>query len=190
MQSKKSLRKKARNWRDSLSSDEITVKSQKITDTLLQIIETKQFSVIMLYLDMESEVRTISLMHRLLKMGKTVLAPIMEPASRKLFPYQIINHNVDLVSSKYGMLQPDPQNCQLFSPEDIDLITVPGIAFDKKGYRIGYGGGYYDRFLKKCPRAFWVGLAFEAQLIPDALPAEWDLPVHQIVTEKRIIIGG
>lgn len=187
MQAKKSLRKKTRNRRDSLSPDEITVKSQKITDTLLQIIESNQFSAIMLYLDMESEVRTIPLMHWLLEVEKIVLAPIMEPTARKLFPYQIINHEVDLISSKYGMLQPDPQRCQLFPPEDIDLITVPGTAFDKKGYRIGYGGGYYDRFLKKCPQALWIGLAFEAQLIPDALPAEWDLPVHRIVTEKRII---
>ena len=186
-QSKVTLRKQARRRRDSLSPQEITAKSQKITDTLLQIIEANRFWVIMLYLDMGSEVRTIPLMHRLLDMGKTVLAPVMEPPARELSPCRIINHEVDLVLSKYGMLQPAPQHCQVFTPEDIDLITVPGIAFDAKGYRIGYGGGYYDRFLNKCPQALWVGLAFEAQLIPDALPEEWDIPVHQIVTEKRII---
>jgi 5-formyltetrahydrofolate cyclo-ligase len=127
-------------------------------------------------------------MHRLLDLGKIVLAPITKPDSKKLSPCQIINHEVDLVPSQYGMLQPDPRRCQAFPPENIDVVTVPGTAFDKKGYRIGYGGGYYDRFLKRCPQALWVGLAFEAQLIPDALPEEWDIPVHQIVTEERIII--
>ena len=187
-QSKANLRKQARRQRDSLPPQEITAKSQNITDNLLQIIEANQISVIMLYLDMGSEVLTVPLMHRLLDMEKTVLAPIMEPASRELSPCRIINHEVDLVLSKYGMLQPDPQRCQAFATESIDLITVPGVAFDTQGYRIGYGGGYYDRFLKKCPQALWVGLAFEAQLIPDALPEEWDIPVHQIVTEKRIIL--
>ena len=186
--SKITLRKQARRRRDSLSPQEITAKSQKITDILLQIIEANRFLVIMLYLDMGSEVRTIPLMHRLLDMGKTVLAPVMEPPARELSPCRIINHEVDLVLSKYGMLQPDPQCCQVFAPGKIDLVTVPGIAFDAKGYRIGYGGGYYDRFLKKCPQALWVGLAFEAQLIPDAFPEEWDVPVHQIVTEKRTIL--
>jgi 5-formyltetrahydrofolate cyclo-ligase len=187
-QSKANLRKQARRRRDSLSPQEITTKSQKITNILLQIIEANRFSVIMLYLDMGSEVCTIPLMRQLLDLGKIVLAPIMEPVSRELSPCRIINHEVDLVLSKYGMLQPDPQRCQVFAPESIDLITVPGIAFDAKGYRIGYGGGYYDRFLRKCPQALWVGLAFEAQLIPDALPEEWDIPVHQIVTERRIIL--
>jgi len=186
-QSKANLRKQARRRRDSLSPQKITSKSQKIADTLLQIVETNQFSVIMLYLNMGSEVRTIPLMYRLLEMGKTVLAPIMEPASRELYPYRIINHEVDLILSKYGMLQPNPQRCQAFAPEKIDIVTVPGIAFDAKGYRIGYGSGYYDRFLQKCPKALWLGLAFEAQLIPDAFPEKWDIPVHQIVTEKRII---
>ncbi|MBM3239993.1 5-formyltetrahydrofolate cyclo-ligase [Candidatus Poribacteria bacterium] len=187
-QSKANLRQQVRRRRDLLSSQEITTKSQKITDTLLRIVEANQFSVIMLYLDMGSEVLTVPLMHQLLDRGKIVLAPIIEPASRELSPCRIINHEVDLVLSKYGMLQPDPQRCQAFAPESIDLITVPGIAFDAKGYRIGYGGGYYDRFLQKCPQALWVGLAFEAQLILNALPEEWDVPVHQIVTEKRVIL--
>jgi 5-formyltetrahydrofolate cyclo-ligase len=187
-QSKAIIRKQTRKRRDSLSEWKITTKSQKITDTLLPMIEANQFLVIMLYLEMSSEVRTIPLMHRLLDMGKTVLAPVMAPDSGELSPCQIINHQADLVLSQYGMLQPNPQRCQVFPTEDIDLITVPGIAFDAKGYRIGYGGGYYDRFLKRCPQALWVGLSFEAQLIPDTQPEEWDVPVHQIVTEERIII--
>ncbi|HIE30478.1 TPA: 5-formyltetrahydrofolate cyclo-ligase [Candidatus Poribacteria bacterium] len=187
-QPKTILRKRARKRRNSLSEREIAAKSQKITDTLLQIIESNQFLVIMLYLDMNSEVRTIPLMHRLLDMGKTVLAPVMEPDSGELSPCQIINHQADLVLSRYGMLQPNPQRCRVFVPEEIDLVTVPGIAFDARGYRIGYGGGYYDRFLKRCPQSLWVGLAFEAQLIPDTQPEAWDVPVHRIVTERRIIL--
>ena len=82
------------------------------------------------------------------------------------------------------MLQPDQDVCSKFPLNQIDLIIVPGIAFDLKKHRIGYGGGYYDRFLPECPQATWMGLAFEEQLIPDTLPQSWDVALHFIVTEK------
>jgi 5-formyltetrahydrofolate cyclo-ligase len=76
----------------------------------------------------------------------------------------------------------------LLAPAAIELVTVPGVAFDANGYRIGYGGGYYDRFLKECQKAIWVGLAFECQLVEDALPDAWDVCVHKVVTEERLLV--
>ena len=184
---KKILRQKVRRQRDSLSPQQIAIKSQRITDKLLAIIESHGCNIIMLYLSMESEVQTFTLLHRLLMLNKVVLAPVMEPENKKLLPYQIINPETDLINSKYGMPEPNLKRSQLFAPAEIQLVTVPGIAFDAKGYRIGYGGGYYDRFLPECPRALWVSLAFECQLVEEAVCAEWDLPVHKIVTEKRIL---
>ena len=73
------------------------------------------------------------------------------------------------------------------SPEEIDLIVIPGLAFDQNGYRIGYGGGYYDRFLARCPQALSVGLAYEMQILECVFPAEWDVPLHRIITEDRLI---
>ncbi|MBC8457620.1 MAG: 5-formyltetrahydrofolate cyclo-ligase [Deltaproteobacteria bacterium] len=185
--SKAYLRTEARRRRDALSPQEIEVKSTASTDSILQIIESRRFYTVMLYLNMGSEVRTIPLMHKLLAADKIVLAPVMEPAVRKSHPYRIINPSTDIAPSKYGMLQPLRNRCQRFRPESIDLVAVPALAFDIKGYRIGYGGGYYDRFLQRCSQALWMGLAYEMQIIPDACPAEWDVPVHQIVTEERII---
>jgi len=141
----------------------------------------------MLYLSMESEVQTFALLRRLLALNKVVLAPVMEPTSKKLLPYQIANPEIDLITNKYDIQEPNPQRCKLLAPVEIDLVTVPGVAFDAKGHRIGYGGGYYDRFLKKCQKSLWVGLAFECQLVEDVVCAEWDLPVHKIVTEKRVL---
>jgi len=184
---KKILRQKVRRKRDSLSPRQIEIKSQQITDKLLSIVESNGFNTIMLYLSMESEVQTFELLHRLLRLDKVVLAPVMEPVNKKLLPYQIVNPETDLITSKYGMQEPDLKRCKLLSPAEIELVTVPGLAFDAKGYRIGYGGGYYDRFLKQCQKALWVGLAFECQFVEDAVCAEWDLPVHKIVTEERIL---
>ena len=114
------LRTEARRQRDALSPQEIEVKSAAITDSILQIIEFRRFHTIMLYLDMGSEVRTIPLMHKLLAADQIVLAPVMEPAVRKLHPYRIINPSTDIAPSKYGMLQPLRNRCQRFSPGSID----------------------------------------------------------------------
>lgn len=184
---KRTLRKRVRRKRDSLSSMQIKTKSQQITDKLLSITELNGFNTIMLYLSMESEVQTFTLLQRLLTLNKVVLAPVMEPVKKKLLPYQIVNPEVDLINNKYDIQEPDPKRCKLLSPSEIELVTVPGVAFDAQGYRIGYGGGYYDRFLKGCQKALWVGLAFECQLVEDAVCATWDLPVHKIVTEKRTL---
>ena len=184
---KRILRKRVRRIRDSSSPQQISAKSHQITDKLLSIIESNRFNTIMLYLSMESEVETFTLLHRLITLNKTVLAPIMEPASKKLYPYQIVNPETDLVKNDYGIQEPNPQRGKLLAPAEIELVTVPGIVFDARGYRIGYGGGYYDRFLKECRMALWVGLAFECQLVEDAVSDTWDLPVHKIVTEERVL---
>ena len=72
-------------------------------------------------------------------------------------------------------------------PSEVDLIIVPGVAFDKCGYRIGYGGGYYDRFLSNLDHVTKISLAFNMQLI-DKIPTDhFDIPVNYIITEKEII---
>ena len=75
-----------------------------------------------------------------------------------------------------------------FNPDKLDLVIVPGIAFDKKGHRIGYGYGYYDRFLKTIKKkAVKIGLAFDFQLIESIPEEEHDVPMNIVVTDKEIL---
>lgn len=87
--------------------------------------------------------------------------------------------------SKIGLLEP---RSQATTPESIDWILVPGLVFDQDGNRIGYGGGYYDRFLAQYPRSHKIGLCYDVQRSEDVLPTEsWDIPVDTIITETKVI---
>ncbi len=91
----------------------------------------------------------------------------------------------DLQKGTFGILEPKPEAMHLVAPEELDLVLVPGIAFDKRGYRLGYGGGFYDAFLAQT-KMVKVGLAFDFQIV-DLLPTrEEDERVDLIVSEKTI----
>ena len=112
-------------------------------------------------------------------------------AGRKLIVHRLLSESFDgWTRSRYGIDEP-PANSPELAPEDLDLVVVPALAFDERGYRIGYGGGYYDRFLLRLrPDCVTVGVTLEALVVP-ALPAEpHDVPVQIIVTETRTIRQG
>ena len=142
---------------------------------------------VMLYLSMRSEVETIGLLEQLLRAGRQVCAPVINMRDRQLIPRQLCDVETTLVRHPYGMLEPKA-NCPMVSPSELRLIFVPGIAFDSEGYRLGYGMGFYDKFLPQCPDAVRVGLAYQAQVVSETFPQSWDVPVHRIFTENGAII--
>ena len=158
--------------------------SQRIINRVIDWIESNAVNVVQLYLSMRSEVETDALLDYLLASEKIPLALVTDTQRRKLTPHRISNPKSDLIFHPYGMREPNRKTCETFPPDQIDLIIVPGVAFDPKGHRLGYGGGYYDRFLRRCPQAVWIGLAYEAQLVKDTLSQAWDMPLHCIVTEN------
>ena len=176
------IREEMLRKRDNIPSPVRHELSRAINTRVIDFIEKGAINTVMLYLSMRSEVDTHDLLVYLLRTNRIALAPTIE--AKHLVPRRISNTNTQLKRHRYGMLQPDQDVCPKFPLNQIDLIIVPGIAFDLKKHRIGYGGGYYDRFLPKCPQATWMGLAFEEQLIQDTLPQSWDVALHFIVTEK------
>lgn len=148
--------------------------------------ENSSFDAVMVYLSMKSEVETGELIETLFSQGRQIIAPVVGTKSGQLIPRCVQNLEKDLVKHHYGMLEPN-ENCPIFSPDKLQLIFVPGIAFDLSGYRLGYGKGFYDRFLPSCPNAVTAGIAFQAQLVEDTYPQPWDIPVHHIFTEEGIL---
>ena len=177
------IRKETLRKRDNIPPDVRHELSRDINARTIDFIETQAIESVMLYLSMGSEVETCDLLDYLLQTGKIALAPTIE--AKRLVPRRITDANAELVRHRYGMRQPNRDICPKFPPDQIDLIIVPGIAFDLKKYRIGYGGGYYDRFLPKCPQATWLGLAFKEQVIQDTLPQKWDVALHNIFTTAQ-----
>lgn len=193
VQKKARLRQKMLEVRDSIPQALRSQKSQSIANQIFQIVESKKSSVIMTYVSFRSEVETHELIDRLISMGKTVLVPLVkrkqreQREQRELKACQILDRNLDLGKGHYGIQEPIPERCQLFDESKIDLILVPGLAFDRLGYRIGYGAGYYDRFLKRCSQALSVGLAYKEQMVADAFHLQWDVPVKRVVTDEGVI---
>ena len=185
---KKRIRREMRRLRDSLSADDIHSRSGAIEYKLWQLIDEREAESIMFYIDFGSEVRTQNCITKAINHGKTVIVPVCSADERReLLPSRLLDLQREVEKSTFGILEPKPEFRRPFPPEKIDLVVVPGLAFDEKGYRIGYGGGYYDRFLTRCPQALRVGLAYEMQMIECAFPWEWDVPVHKIITERVIL---
>ncbi len=187
-QRRKRLRTKAIRRRDNIPLPVRSEWTMQITQHVIDWIETHSAHAIMLYLSMRSEVETYRLIDYLLTHARIVLAPVTDMKECTLTPHSVTNPRTELVRHRYGMRELNPKICPAFPLDQIDLILVPGAAFDPKGYRIGYGGGFYDRFLPKCPQAKWIGLAYEAQIIEDTFPEVWDVPLHQIFTENGCVI--
>ncbi len=133
---------------------------------------------VMTYLSYKSEVNTHDIVSRMLADGKTVCAPVCYENSRmEAFAFYSAE---ELAPSKMGILEP-PQK-RLITPDAIDLILVPGCCFNQNGYRIGYGGGYYDRYLARY-QGITCGLFYHC-LQAEFQPEARDIPLQYIITEK------
>jgi 5-formyltetrahydrofolate cyclo-ligase len=187
---KEEIRRKILKKRLSLSSEDIRDKSRKVFLNLADTVEYTNSQNIMFYVATRSEVQTEEMIKMSIKMGKNVFVPIILSECINLAPSKIFDFNTELEKGKKGILEPKKEYYRLFPPEDIDLIIIPGVAFDLYGNRIGRGFGYYDNFLRKIrSSAKIVALAFEMQIVKKIPNDKNDIPVHKIITEKRIIIS-
>jgi 5-formyltetrahydrofolate cyclo-ligase len=188
---KKETRASILGLRNSLSVSDVESKSNLIQERLWQLIEFHNYKSIMFYVAFGSEVRTQGCISKALKNGLNVIVPVcINSKDRDILPSRLLDPQSELAEGKFGVPEPKPEFRRPFPPEKIDLVVVPGIAFDEKCYRIGYGAGYYDRFLPGCTKALSVALAYEMQIVEDAFPASWDVTVDCIITEKRMITRG
>ena len=181
------VRAETRQRRDGLAQEVRTALSRRIINSVASWIQNEGFDAVMLYLSMKSEVETFGLLDILLHREKTVCAPVADTHQLELTPRQIRDVKTELVRHRYGLLEPNAA-CPIFPISQLQLIIVPGIAFDSNGYRLGYGKGFYDRFLAKCPEVVRIGLAYHTQIVEDTYPQTWDIPVHYIFTEKGITV--
>ncbi|MBU0981789.1 5-formyltetrahydrofolate cyclo-ligase [Patescibacteria group bacterium] len=178
---KDSLRLKLRERRSALSQSSYTEKSASIRGKLESLKEFKKSKKILLYVSTDEEVDTKALIKDCLKIGDSVFVPKVIKDSLAICK---IDTWEDLKPGNFGILEP----CEIISnihPSEMDLIVVPGIGFDLKGHRIGYGKGFYDRLLKQT-NGFKVGLAFEEQILHCIPSKEHDVPLDLIITDKHI----
>lgn len=185
---KRELRKNILKERMSLTPEEVKSKSNIIAKHLFDMPEFKSSNTIMLYIGFRNEVSTEDIIHKALEAGKRVLIPITDLVNTRLIPSELINYPGDLTTGTYGILEPKAQCVRPVNSQEIDLVLVPGVAFDLTGNRLGYGGGFYDRFLPTTKTdAVFVALAFELQIKEEVYPEPHDYPVPYVITEERVI---
>jgi len=182
------LRKKILGARDLLSASERQEKSRSAMQNLMSLPEMKHWSTLFIYVHFRSELETLELIHSCLSQGKRVAVPLVDAATVSMIPLLIKDPENDLVPGYYDIPEPDPQKSLRVAASEIDAAVIPGSVFDIHGGRLGYGGGYYDRFLvNRAPQAKRIGLAFEVQVVEYVPVQPHDQPVDILITEKRIV---
>lgn len=159
--------------------------SKIITNNLLHSDLYKNANIVLVYSSINNEVETNSIIKDGLNNGKIVALPKCIDKNGKM-DFYVINSFDDCINGNFGILEPNTDICNKLDIFDNSLIIVPALCFDKKGYRVGYGKGYYDRFLQN-KSLISVGLCYN-KLIVEKIPInEYDIPVNYIITEEKTI---
>ncbi len=186
-EAKRALRERILRARDALPAAERLHAGAVIAAAIAAQAEFRAAGTVLLALSFRSEWDTRALLGAALEAGKTVVAPRVDAASRMLEPRRVTDPDFDLAPGFRGISEPLP-HCAPVAFAAIDWVLVPGVAFDPNGYRIGYGGGYYDRLLPLLRHDVRrVSGAFELQLVDRVPTAPHDLTVDAIVTERRTL---
>jgi 5-formyltetrahydrofolate cyclo-ligase len=182
-QSKAALRQRAKEARFLLSPQEIAAHSAVITRRLLDLLNG--FKTVMVYVSKFPEAGTEDLIVALNRRGVQVVVPIIERETHGLRLSYLPDPSV-LVPSTFNV--PEPIGHELPArPADVEVVIIPMLAFDAEGNRLGYGAGYYDRFLCRYPHPKKIGVAFSCQQAGSIPADENDVKMDYIVTEKEII---
>ena len=182
---KRSLRQQILARRRALSHDQWLTSSRIAQRRLIALEEFAQADCIALYAPVHNETDTADILEAAFAAGKRVLYPAV-CGERMVF--RQVEELQSLAEGSFGILEPCPTGIDHHADEP-DLIVVPGVAFDPHGHRVGYGKGYYDRFLQHPGRtAHLVGLCHDFQLIDGAISAdEHDIRMELIVTDRRVV---
>lgn len=161
-------------------------RSRAICRTVRGLVEFRDAGVVMAYMPIIPEVDVESLAEAAWQGGKTVAVPKVDRAQRRMTPIVIRSLTDGFVNGSYGIREPGEG--EELDPDRIDLVIVPAVAYDRRGNRLGRGGGFYDRFLAICsPPAVACGVAFDEQLLEELPVTDNDRPVDLLVTESEVL---
>ncbi len=191
---KAALRRQAYDARNAQEDkDEV---SRTIVERFIALPEYAAAHTAMWYLDVRSEVRTRHQLGEALNGGKRIVVPyctVDESGANKLGLWHLTGMD-ELVVGKWKILEPPRERWgepgKEVEPEDLDLVMVPGVGFDRKGARMGNGQGYYDRLLERVrPDAPLIALAYECQMFPELVVGLHDIYMDKVITERAVYEG-
>ena len=187
-----SIRKQLRSQRRSLSAEQQYILSEKITAILSVqpfFLRAKRVGI---YLANDGEIDPSTIVDICLKSSKKCFLPVIHPLKINRLHFARYRQNSRLIANRFGILEPSLRSAKMVPPWSLDLILMPLVGFDRRGNRLGMGGGFYDRTLaftarSQHPAPRLVGLAYSFQELESISPQRWDIPVDHIITEQEII---
>ncbi len=182
---KKDWRIKMKKALGQLSKEDYKQRSQLIIESLLASEEWQNASTIAVTISRFPEVNTKPLIEKAWEQGKRVAVPKCLTSTKKM-DFRIINSFDQVEVVFFGLSEPVVERTEKVNPNELDLILVPGLVYSKEGYRIGFGGGYYDRFLAQFELKT-VSLAFNEQVVSSIPIEQFDLPVNKLITEDGVV---
>lgn len=180
---KAALRERMRNVRAAIAPGERAERAARVERHLFELPALRAARTVMLFSSFGSEIPTESMAARVVRRGARLLLPYLDEGRLEATEYR---HGHELVRSAYGAMEPARR--APVDPLQVEVVVTPGLAFDRWGHRLGYGGGYYDGFLRRLPpSAVRVGVGFAEQVVPRVPADEDDERVHLVVTEDGVI---
>ena len=170
------LRRSIRERKRAMTEEEIVSRSEKLCELFLASEAYKNASTIYGYLPYNQEVRTTPMLEQALREGKRIAVPKCYGAEMKF----IYLDDLTKVEKGYANI-PEPIEDGPIADDPTALVLMPGMAFDREGHRIGYGGGFYDKFLAQEPNHPTVALCYDFQMLPHLETEEYDIPVDLVL---------
>ncbi|MCI1694068.1 5-formyltetrahydrofolate cyclo-ligase [Aneurinibacillus aneurinilyticus] len=186
-ESKRLLRRQIIKQRADIVSHERDIRSEEATRRLLAVPEVEAAQRLFVFLSFGEEVCLDRFIAECDRLGKSVYVPKTYVKDRQMIPYRFTGWNT-FIEGAYGIREPDEAKSEPWHGEPFDVILVPGVAFTEQGERLGYGGGFYDRFFAGLPNVPpLVAVCYEMQVVPFLSVEEHDRKMDKIVTESRVI---
>ena len=173
---KQELRKTVRQRKRAMTEEQIVQKSERLGQLFAQSDVYRNASAIYGYLPYNQEVRTVPMLEQALRDGKRVAVPKCYGDEMRF----IWMDDLSKVEKGYAGI-PEPVADEPVADDETALVLMPGLAFDPRGHRIGYGGGFYDKFLAKEPNHPTLALCYDFQMLPELKTEEFDIPVDQVL---------
>lgn len=185
-----SIRSFMRQRRNQLTDQQQLVAAKGLSQQLMSLPWFQRAQNIGVYLANDGEIDPIVIATRSIYRKRSCYLPILNPAKKGHLIFG--DYSGPKIRNRFGIEEPDPKRCTVIKPQQLDLVLLPLVAFDKQGGRLGMGGGFYDRtfeFLKRSgqTKPKLVGLAHELQQVPTLPIEQWDVPLSAIVTDKQVI---
>lgn len=181
MKSKQKLRKQMLQYRKSLSKKAVARASARVCQKLIQLDEYRQAKTILFYMAVRNEIDVLQAIWQAWQDGKSVVLPRVKGSMIECI---LVEQLAQLQKGTFGILE--PKNGKNVDPQQLDLVIVPGVAFDVQGYRLGYGGGYYDRLFSQYPSLKRIGVLEHGQLVTTVYPEAHDQKMDVLITSEQI----